>query len=124
MPPLPQEPAPGSPRRAAGAAAVARAAKAACEAAAAGVQAANVVAHIYNKEAERAQSEVGVLVPPVLPPPLPEITTPPPPPHTHTHPAYSNAHSDSFRFMHLPFSKLLSASFFGRATGDFKGTKA
>ena len=80
MSPLPQEPAPGSPRRAAGAAAVARAAKAAFEAAAAGVQAANVVAHIYNKEAERAQSEVGVMVPPVLPPPLPQVT--PPPTHT------------------------------------------
>ena len=81
MPPFPQEPAPGSPRRAAGAAAVARAAKAAAEAAAAGVQAATVVAHIYNLESERAQSEAGVLVPPVLPPPLPQVT----PPHTHTH---------------------------------------
>ena len=81
MPPFPQEPAPGSPRRAAGAAAVARAAKAAALAAAAGVQAATVVAQVYNLESERAQSEAGVLVLPVLPPPLPQVT---PPTHTHT----------------------------------------
>ena len=82
MPPFPQAPAPGSPRRAAGAAAVARAAIAAAKAAAAGVQAATVVANIYNVESQRAQSEDGVLVPPELPPPLPQAT--PPPTHTHT----------------------------------------
>ena len=74
MPPFPQEPPPGSAGRTAGAAAVARAAKAAALAAAAGVQRATVVAHVYNLESERAQSEAGVLVPPVLPPPIPQVT--------------------------------------------------
>ena len=101
MPPFPQDPAPGSAGRAAGDAAVARAAKAAAQAAAASVQAAIVVAQVYNLESEWAQSEAGVLVPPVLPPPLPQVTPPPPP---HTHPAFSYAASEFYRFMHFAIS--------------------
>ena len=69
--PFPQEPPPGSAGRAAGVAAVARAAKAAALAAAAGIKSAADVARVYNLESERAQSEAGLLVPPVMPPPLP-----------------------------------------------------